>query len=144
VVWNQRIVISNTDPTVFEYSNTQGCFFDPTFYPEQTSTTAKPRPLYLIVSQYADEIGEFIELIEREKAYHKSRELSLSGKISNYKSKSTIPAKRKIAIDPERSSSDEAANLISTDSKRAVVDWDSLGPRLKRGYRISQARSSMR
>jgi hypothetical protein len=60
--------------------------------------------LCLTTSEHEDEINEFIELIAQENDYHKSQGLSWSRKASSYKSKSIIPAKRKLAVGSLKSS----------------------------------------
>jgi hypothetical protein len=84
------------DPTVFDYSITD------TFklWPKRLSS-AKPPSLSLTTSAYKDEINEFIELTEREKAFHKSRELSGNKKASHHKPlkpKPTSPEKLEMAV----------------------------------------------
>jgi hypothetical protein len=125
------------DPAALDYSIT-GVHL--TLYHKRIFSKEKPRSLCLVISKYKDDINKFVELIEREKAYHKSREFSVGGNTSDYKSQSTIPAKRKMGMDLVSSSFGEAVNLISTVPKRVVMDCDSLGHRLKPGYRISEAR----
>jgi len=83
------------DPTAFDYSITD------TFKLWPKTLSAKPLSLSLTTSAYKGEINEFIKLIEREKAYHKSRELSGSKKASHHKPlkpKPTFPEKREMAL----------------------------------------------
>jgi len=90
------------DPAAFYYSISDGDFG---LYPKGISR-AKSRSLCLIISEYEDEVNGFIEVIEQEKAYHKSRGLSGIKKASHpkpLKPKPTFPEKRKMAVRPVKS-----------------------------------------
>jgi hypothetical protein len=80
------------DPTVLCYSIKDG---DLDLYSKGISSAK--RRLSLAKSEYEDEINEFIELTEQERAYHKSRELSGSKRASHHKPKPIFPETRKMA-----------------------------------------------
>jgi hypothetical protein len=85
------------DPTLLHYSSRDFCL---EIWPKGTSW-GKSWSSCFILSKNEDKTNDFVELIEREKAYHKSQELSGSRKVSYHsplKLKPTFSKKHKMAV----------------------------------------------